>query len=85
MTLKSRENQLRRDARRINMIIQKDAEHDGYMIFDNGSKNAAIVCAAHFETVEECERFIRDCAKDIGAMSDDGKWLVDEDGDLIDE
>ncbi len=93
MTLKSRENQLRRDARRINMTIQKGrcpiegARPDGFMIIEDET-NAAIFGASYFPyaaTLEECEGFIRDQAKAVGAMSDDGRWLVDEDGDLIDE
>ena len=93
MSLKSRENKLRRDARRINMTIQKgrcpigEAKPVGFMIIDDET-NAAIFGATHFPyaaTLEECEDFIQDHAKAIGAMTDDGRWLVDKDGYLIDE
>ena len=92
-TQKTREDQLRRDARRIGMTIQKgrcpigEERPTGFMVIDDET-NAAVFGAEHFPysaTFEECEIFIRDHAKAVGAMADDGRWLVDRDGDLIDE
>ena len=84
--IENRDRQLRKDAKRIGMKVKikaMDSLYYGYTLYKGDTVMLGGDPVENSAGLVECENFVRAYAQMIGAMSDDGRWLVDANGEPL--